>query len=139
MTNRYALRYSLRSLIQKVFAVQFVVVLLGTSLAGQSGHYWGQQYGTRSTLLGNAVIGGVEDLGAVYYNPARLALIENPAFLLTAEIYEWTKYSVKDAFGENSSSSSSEIGSVPGFLAGTFKLKFLPNHQFAFAFLQNDN
>lgn|GEM_PF-821780 len=134
--RKQALNLSLSSGLVKLHLITVLLILTMGMAAGQSSHYWGQQYGTRSTLLGNSVIGGVEDLGAVFYNPARLSLIENPAFILTAEIYEWTKYSIEDAFGENTSSSRSDIGSVPGFIAGTFKLKFLPDHQFAFALLR---
>ncbi len=55
-------------------------LLLISRLTAQDGHYWTQQYGTRSMLLNGSVIGGVEDLGAVYYNPARLSQIDNPVF-----------------------------------------------------------
>jgi hypothetical protein len=117
-------------------------ILLGmcvvvSQLAAQGGHYWGEQYGTRSTLLGNSVIGGVEDLGAVYYNPGRLALTDKPAFLLSADIYEWTQFTVKGVVGDNQSLSKSDIGSVPGFLAGTFRIKSLPKHHFAYALLHS--
>ena len=35
----------------------------------QDSHYWTNQYGTRATLLGGAVIGSVLDLSGTYYNP----------------------------------------------------------------------
>ena len=61
----------------KLVKTLFVVTALFnfTSLRGQDSHYWTQQYGTKSMLLSGSVIGGVEDLGAVYYNPARLSVI----------------------------------------------------------------
>ncbi len=57
-------------------------VLMISQLAAQDGHFWTQQYGTRSMLLSGSIIGGVDDLGAVYYNPARLSQITNNAFLI---------------------------------------------------------
>lgn len=108
----------------------------GLSSPAQDGHYWTQQYGTRSMLLSNSVIGGVEDLGAVYYNPARLGLIENPAFLLSAQVYEWNRFRVEDAFGESANISKSKFGGVPSLVAGTFKVGFLENHRFAYSVLQ---
>ena len=56
-----------------------ILQLLFISMAvfPQGGHYWTEQYGTRSILMSSAVIGGVEDLGAVYYNPGRLPLPRN--------------------------------------------------------------
>jgi hypothetical protein len=36
---------------------------------GQDAHYWSNQYGTRSVLLGGTGIGSASDLGANYHNP----------------------------------------------------------------------
>lgn len=109
--------------------------LLCITVSAQDGHYWTQQYGTKSMLLSGSVIGGVEDLGAVYYNPARLALIPNPAFLLSASVYEYNSLALSDALGKNKSLSKSEIKGVPTLAAGTFKVKFLPKHHFAYAIM----
>jgi len=105
------------------------------SAVGQDGHYWTQQYGTKSMLLSGSVIGGVDDLGAVYYNPGRLALIPNPAFLLSASVYEYSSLKASDVYGNNKSASKSEIKGVPTLAAGTFKVKFLPGHHFAYAIM----
>lgn len=111
-------------------------VMLGSTTAGaQDGHYWTQQYGTKSMLLSGSVIGGVEDLGAVYYNPARLAVIANPAFLLSASVYEYNQLTADNALGDKSSLSKSEVKGVPTLAAGTFKVKFLPKHHFAYAIM----
>lgn len=119
-----------------IFPVVVVGLLLCAQLCqAQDGHYWTQQYGTKSMLLSGSVIGGVEDLGAVYYNPGRLALIENPAFLLSASVYEYTSLSASDAFGTKKSVSKSEVKGVPTLAAGTFKVKFLPKHHFAYAIM----
>lgn len=112
-----------------------VILVVAGSASAQDGHYWTQQYGTKSMLLSGSVIGGVEDLGAVYYNPGRLALIANPAFLLSASVYEYNQLSATDAVGDKQSVSKSEIKGVPTLAAGTFKIKFLPNHHFAYAIM----
>lgn len=106
-----------------------------SNIHSQSSHYWSQHYGTRSMLLSGSVVGGVEDLGAVYYNPARLSQVENPAFLLSASVYQWTNVKIKDAFGIDRNTSRSDFKGVPSLAAGTFKLKFLKNHHFAYAIL----
>lgn len=122
---------------KRLFHSLLVLAGLFTSslLQAQDGHYWTQQYGTKSMLLSGSVIGGVEDLGAVYYNPARLALIPNPAFLLSASVYEYNSLTADDALGDKRSVSKSEIKGVPTLAAGTFKVKFLPNHHFAYAIM----
>ncbi len=93
----------------------------------------------RSTLLGNSVIGSVVDLGAVYYNPARIALIDEPSFLISANVYEWTSLRFEDALGEGTNLKQSGFGNAPGFAGGTFKIKFLPKHKFAYAIFGREN
>ncbi len=116
----------------------FIVLSVEAALVvvGQQGHYWTQQYGTRSMLLCGSVIGGVSDLGAVYYNPARLSQVENLAFLLSADVYEISKISVKDAYGENLDASKTNVKGVPNLAAGSLKVSFLKKHYFAWAIIQ---
>lgn len=116
-----------------LFTVIFIITP-GNSIS-QDGHYWTQQYGTRSMLLSGSIIGGVDDLGSVYYNPARLSQISNPAFLLSADVYEWNNLKIEDAFGNNKNASKSDFGGVPSLAAGTFKIPFLEKHYFAWAIL----
>jgi len=121
----------------RLHKILFSILLVNLTLAGvsQTGYYWTQQYGTRSILLGGAVIGGVEDLGAVYYNPGRLAIIENPAFLINSNVYELNEISVEDAVGERANLAKSNFSGIPSFVAGTFRLKFAKNHNFAYSIL----
>lgn len=114
-------------------------LLTGQAVLAQDGHYWTQHYGTKSILLSNSAIGGVNDLGALYYNPGRLGLIENPAFLLNADVFELTRIKFKDAVGEGASRSKSSFGSVPSFVAGTFKVGFLKGHHFGYSILQRQS
>jgi hypothetical protein len=102
--------------------------------AAQEAHYWSEQFGNRSMLLGGAVIGSVFDLGAVFYNPGRLGLIENPAFVLSAKAYQWDRYTIEGQ-DRNGALKQSKFGGAPSLVAGTFKVPFLENDQFAYAFL----
>jgi hypothetical protein len=58
---------------------------LATFARPQDSHYWTNQYGTRATLLGGAVIGSVLDLSGTYYNPGGMSLIEDPDTLMAAK------------------------------------------------------
>jgi len=83
--------------------VKFIIIVClisGVRVQAQGGHYWTEQYGTRSILMSGSVIGGAEDLGAVFYNPGRLSLIENPAFLLSANLYQLETLTFKNALDE---------------------------------------
>lgn len=120
----------------RLFRAGIVAILLsGSSLSAQDGHYWTEFYGTRSTLLNGVVIGSVEDLAAVYYNPARLGIIKNPGVILSGKVYEWSRLEIEDALGDGLDLSASAFGGVPSLAAGSFYLPFLPKHRFGYAFL----
>lgn len=110
-------------------------LLAGQEGQAQGGHYWTEQYGTRSILMSGSVIGGVEDLGAVFYNPGRLSLIENPAFLLSAKLYQLERLTFLNVVDDDNSLEKKNFGGVPGLVAGTFKIGFMPKHHFAYALL----
>jgi hypothetical protein len=121
-------------MLRKHFAILHLLYIT-TAVFPQGGHYWTEQYGTRSILMSSAVIGGVEDLGAVYYNPGRLPLVENRAFLLSANLYQLQKLRVLNAVDDGKDLTNQNFGGVPGLAAGTFKLPFAPKHIFAYAVL----
>ena len=110
----------------------FLLSALVKTTYAQDGHYWTEQYGVRTTLLGGAVIGSATDLSAVFYNPGRLALLEEPTFLLSAEVYEWQRTKIEDAVGENQDLTDNQLGGVPSMFAGSFSFG---KHRLAYSFL----
>ncbi len=108
-------------------------MLFNNSFA-QDGNYWSENYGNRSMLLSGTVNASVQDLGAVFYNPGRLGLIENPAFAISAKVYEWRTFKIEDN-DEGINLNKSNFGGAPSLAAGTFKLPFLKGHKFAYSFL----
>ncbi len=106
----------------------------GSTAKAQEAHYWSEQFGNRSMLLGGNVIGSVFDLGAVFYNPGRLGLIENPAFVLSAKAYQWDRYDIEGQEREGALKQS-KFGGAPSLAAGTFSLPWFENSRFAYAFL----
>jgi len=105
------------------------------AIQGQSGNHWTEQFGNRSMLLSGAVIGSVSDLGLVFYNPARLALVEKPAFVVTAKGYQWDRFKLENGLGEGLDLKDTNFGGAPTLAAGAFSLPFLEGHKFAYAFL----
>ncbi|WP_066630938.1 hypothetical protein [Labilibacter marinus] len=103
----------------------------------QDAHYWTEQYGTKSILLSGSNIGSVEDLGAVYYNPARLSLNEDEIFLISGKVYQLSSYSFHNKTGNDRTSprSQSNFGGAPSLLAGTYRIKGLKKHSFAYSFM----
>jgi len=47
-----------------------MIPLLGFSQLG--GNYWNLNYGTKAQLLNGSVIGGIDDISSLYYNPAAI-------------------------------------------------------------------
>ena len=86
-------------------------------------------------MLNGNVTGSAEDLGLTYYNPARLAFIEEPAIVLAGKAYQLINYDLEDVLGSEIDLSESNFNGVPSIFSGTFKLKKLPNHQFAYSFI----
>ncbi|WP_430811809.1 MULTISPECIES: hypothetical protein [unclassified Carboxylicivirga] len=114
-----------------------LLVLLSALAHGQDAHYWTEQYGTNSMLLSNSVSGSVEDLGAVFYNPARLSLIEDNAFIISGKVYQLSTFSFKTQSDDQRTSpgSQSDFGGAPSLLAGTYRIKGWDKHAFAYSFL----
>ena len=104
-------------------------------VAAQSQYHWSDQFGNKSTLLNGTVIGGVSDLGAVFYNPGRLAQLLRPGFLLTAEAFELNKVDVGAGEGDTNQIEQANLRGVPSLVAGMFTLPDLPGHRFAYSFL----
>ncbi|WP_163714676.1 OmpP1/FadL family transporter [Mangrovibacterium lignilyticum] len=115
----------------------FLMAFVSTS-AGQDGHHWTEQFGASSMFLGGSVIGGVSDLGAVYYNPGRLSQMDQQVFVFSGNAYEISSFKVKDLVGDKGYSKSDFKG-VPNLTAGTFKVSFLKKHYFAWAVLVKSN
>jgi hypothetical protein len=93
-------------------------MVLSQDVLAQDSHYWNLHYGTESTLLGGAVIGGVADLSATYYNPGWLALREEAGLILSARVYDINVLEIEGDGIQNRSVSSFGISPSPSLIAG---------------------
>jgi hypothetical protein len=114
-----------------------MILLLGVfgneiRLNGQDDHYWSQQYGAESTLLGGAMVGGANDNSAVYYNPGALAFITNPSLSIDANVYRMDKTLINDGAGNGVNLNSAQISIYPQIISGMIKL--LKNERFRFSY-----
>lgn len=98
--------------------------ILCLSQAGnaQQHHYGTTQYGARSSLMGGAVIAGVNDNSAIYYNPAALTSLEN-TISLNANLYQLSWFNVKNALGNGININSFSLDLYPQFAGGTISFK----------------
>jgi hypothetical protein len=106
-----------------------------STISAQDSHYWSEQYGTRSALLGGAMIGSVRDLSAVYYNPGALALHRDAGFLLSARVYRASNFTLENAAGEGADLGSSSTRPIATFLATPLEFGFLGDHVLVYSVL----
>lgn len=109
------------------------------NLYAQENNYWNIQYGTRSTLLGGAVIGSASDLSATFYNPGAIALFPDVKFILSAQVYQLDNYKIKDGAAEGKDLDYSSIVPSPNFVAFDLAFNFLGDDRLAFSILTRQN
>lgn len=86
--------------------------------AAQDAHYWTYGYGPVGQLTEGVLVGGVNDLSAVFYNPAACALMDEPRFVLTLNSIELANVEVPGAAGEGLDFDQVVFDVVPAMLAG---------------------
>ncbi len=98
-------------------------------------NYWSQQYGSRSSLMGGAVVGGVQDNSALYYNPGGIAYIDSAHLNVSANAYGMDYMQLKNGAGRDIDLTSLKILVYPQFISGLVKFKFIPKLKFAYGLL----
>jgi hypothetical protein len=94
------------------------LLIISVGIYAQDDHYWAQQYGAMSTLMGGAMTGGPGDNSAVYYNPAALAFIKNLSLSIDASVYRISEIMIKNGGGNGINLSSGQISNYPQIIAG---------------------
>ncbi len=104
----------------------YVVLLffITANLPAQENHYWTNQFGSRSALMGGAVVGGVRDTSAGFYNPGALGFVKKSSFSVSANGYQMEFVSVDNGAGteEPKEIESQELNIVPLLISGTVSL-----------------
>ncbi len=118
-----------------LFLLLSIAVFGLAPLEAQDAHYWTHQYGTRSTLLGGAVVGSVLDLSGTYYNPGGLSLIEEPETLIFGKVFQYPRITVKGFVESDINLQSSTLGPAPSLVAGMLKIKGLGKHWLGYSIL----
>lgn len=129
----------MRQLLKSFCIITFLFIILSTQLFAQENNYWNIQYGTRSTLLGGAVIGSVSDLSATFYNPGAIALFPDVKFILSAQVYQLDNYTIKDGAAEGVDLDYSSIVPSPNFVAFDLGFDFVGDDRLAFSILTRQN
>ena len=115
--------------------VLIILCCLFPKLLLAQGYYNQENFGNRSMLLTGNVTGSVDDLGLTYYNPSRLALIDEPNFTINAKAYQMGSIKIENVFGRSNKLSNSTFDGIPNLVAGTFKIGGSDKHKFAYTVL----
>ena len=95
------------------------LLTLAPPAAAQDAHYWTLQYGPRSSLLGGAVIGSVDDVSGTFYNPGAIARATDLAFAVSTDVFEYTGIALEDGGGNGVDLGTAKSGLRPSLVAGT--------------------
>lgn len=116
-----------------VFSLGFIIILLNPVFS--QNNYWAQQFGSRSSLMGGAVVGGVQDNSAIYYNPAGIAYIDSAHLNVSANAYGIDYVQYKNGAGTDLDLTSLKILVYPQFISGLIKFKMIPKLKMAYCLL----
>ena len=138
-SNKNTKNYKTLISFRKLIIGLVVVICLNPNLVKGQGYYNQESFGNRSILLSGNVTGSVDDLGMLYYNPARLALVNEPNFTINAKAFQLKSLNIQNVFGRNNKLSESNFEGLPSMVAGTFKVGKSEKHKFAYAILSRNN
>jgi len=111
------------------------VPLASGRVAAQDAQQWTYGYGPVGQFTAGTIVGGVDDLSAVYYNPATLSLMQEPRFLLGLNTAEISKVDAPGAAGQGLDLDTTVFHLRPGMLAGRLGTNRGQADHFAWALL----
>lgn len=124
----------------KAEIILFLLLFETPFFAGaQDNHYWAQQYGATGTLMGGAMVGGVNDNSAIYYNPGALGFISNPGLSVDANVYRMDKVLIKDGAGKDLNLNSAQLSVYPQIIAGMVNLFKESRFRFSYTMLTRNH
>jgi len=98
------------------------VSCFSTQVVSQEHHYWSKQFGSRSALMSGAVVGGVRDTSAGFYNPGALGFIKASTFSASGNGYQLESVDISNGVGTGEDVDSLETNIVPLLISGTVML-----------------
>jgi hypothetical protein len=120
---------------KQLFTSLVLILLTARVATGQDDHYWSQQYGAVSSTLGGAVVGGVRDNSAIYYNPGAQAFLDNPNLSVDANLYRLDRILIRNGGGNEVNLNSSQLSIYPQIVSGLINLVKVPRMRFGYAIL----
>ncbi len=102
------------------FLLPFILIPLQAS--SQDYHYWSEQFGGESSLMGGAVIAGVRDNSALFYNPAGLTFCDSNSISVSANIYKLQFTRFENGLGQGVDLNYNRYAYYPQMISGRLNL-----------------
>ena len=110
------------------FCFCITLLFLSKTLFTQDNNYWMQMPGSRSALMGGAVVGGVRDNSSIFYNPGALGFVDTNTISVSASTYQYEIGHVYNGSGIGINLSSQKFETFPLVsLSGIINPKKNPN------------
>ncbi len=111
------------------------ILFVSNQVLAQDTHYWSTQFGPKGVVLGNTIMGSVNDNSAIYYNPGCLADIDSNSLSISSSVYQYDMVDFIDGAGRNLDLKSGITQVLPSMISGTFNLKSNRKQKFGYALL----
>ncbi|MCK9218450.1 MAG: hypothetical protein PHF97_02465 [Bacteroidales bacterium] len=111
------------------------LLCVALQVQAQDDHYWSQQYGAQSTLMGGAMVGGVRDNTAVFYNPGAVGFLTHPSLSVDANVYRMDRIFIDDGAGIDVNLNSAQISIFPQIISGMINLIKSDRFKFSYTLL----
>lgn len=111
------------------------ILLFSIKSTAQDTNYWTQQFGSKSSLLGGAVVGGVRDNSAIFYNPGAMSLVDSSTVSVSATGYQYESLKLQNGAGVGIDLSSSKTSIIPLIITGTYKFKKNNRHTLGYTII----
>lgn len=103
----------------------FIISTAFKPLSAQDQHYWNLMGGTRSSLMGGLVVGGVRDNSATFYNPGALGFFNIRGHTISATAYHLERVLLDNGAGVGLDIESNQLNIIPTMAAGAFDIPFI--------------
>jgi long-subunit fatty acid transport protein len=119
--------------------IYFLVIFLLLSilptglLQAQEANYSNYEVGSKATMLGGSVVAGVDNISAIYYNPASFSFIENSSVALETATLFGATLRINNGAGQDINIKSNFFDVIPSLIGGIIKSKKAEDWTFAYA------